>query len=565
MRVRFISALALALAVIAVNWPTLRHPLVHDDLHTIVLNPAVRQARLSADFFFRPETFSSEASMYRPLLMLSYVLNLRLAGLDPLGFHLVNLGLHLLACWMVYWLARIIPPLKTWAFWIALLFALHPVQSELTNYISCRSDLGAAAFGLLSVAAALKLAASEHPHPAFAFVSLLAFPIALGFKDLAVIVPAQILLLDFLGFRQARIQNYMTNRSRSFTLFSATEVGLILLAFGYLALRHALALETWLIAQPARPVWINLLTQTRALVTYLRLLIWPGHLSLEHQVPLIESIADPSFLAAALLLLALLVISLVRLRRNPIIGLSLGWFILCLLPTSSLVPLNVIASENRLYQASLASAWVLAALAQAAAGTRRRRITQGLLLVVAFFFAALTVLRHPAWESSLTLFRDMVRKAPGIARGHINYGIELRNAHRPQDAATQYLWALDLEPQNTRALSNLATAYHDLGQPEQELKVLRRTLDLDPSDAVAWRNYGYLLAEQGRREEALEAVREAVRLAPRRPDLHYDLGVMCLSLGRMEEGQRELEQSLRLNPDQPQVKAALEMIRQGQR
>jgi protein O-mannosyl-transferase len=565
MRARLLTALVIALAVMAVNWPTLHHPLVHDDLHSIVLNPAARQAEFSWRFFTHPETFSSEASMYRPLLMLSYVLNLRLGGLDPIGFHLLNLLLHLLACGMVYWLARILPPLKSWAFWIALLFALHPVHSEVLNYVSCRSDLGAAAFGLLSVAASLKLAASERPRPAFALVSLLAFTVALGFKDLAVIVPAQILFLDFLCFRQARIQNYLTNRSRSFTIFAATWVGLILIAFGYLALRRGLALETFLIAQPARPVWINLLTQTRGLCTYLRLLFWPSHLSLEHQVPVIEPIADPAFLAAALLLLALLVIALVRLRRNPVIALAFGWFILCLLPTSSLIPLNVISSENRLYQAGLASAWLLAALAQAAAGTSRKRTTQGLLLVVAFCFGALTLLRHPAWDSSLTLFRDLVRKAPGIARGHVNYGVELRNAHRPQDAAAQYLWALDLEPQNTRALSNLATAYHDLGRPEQELKVLRRTLDLDPGDVVAWRNYGYLLAEQGRPEEALAAVREAVRLAPRRPDLHYDLGVLCLSLGLMEEGKRELEESLRLNPDQPQVKAALDMIRQGRR
>ena len=563
MRGRLLSVVVIALAVTAVNWPTLRHPFVHDDLHTIVLNPAVRQARLSADFLTRPETFSSEASMYRPLLMLSYVLNLQAGGLVPLGFHLVNLGLHLLAVLMVYWLARLLPPLQPGAFWIALLFALHPVQAETLNYISCRSDLGAAACGLLAAAAALKLAASERPRPAFALLSLLAFIAALGFKDLALVVPAQVLLLDFLCFRQARIQNYIKVRPPGFPAFAAAWLGLVLIGLGYLALRHALKLETFFIAQPARPVGINLLTQTRALVTYLRLLFWPANLSLEHQVPIIASVTDPSFLASALLLLVLGVLALIRLRQNPILGLALGWFLLCLLPTSSLIPLNVLASENRLYQASLASAWALYALAQAAAGTGRKRLAPGLLLVVAFCFAALTLLRHPAWESSSTLFRDMVRKAPGIARGHINYGTELRDAHRPRDAAAQYLWALSLEPRNTRALSNLATAYHDLGRPEQELPVLRQTLELDPGDVVAWRNYGYLLAEQGRKEEAVEAVREAVRLAPRRPDLHYDLGVLCWSVGRIEEGRRELEESLRLNPDQPKVRAALEMIRQG--
>jgi hypothetical protein len=101
-----------------------------------------------------------------------------------------------------------------------------------------------------------------------------------------------------------------------FALASLPPVGLLILAGGYLALRHALALETFLFQQPARPVWSNLLTQTRVLVTYLRLLFWPLNLSLEHQVPIIESFTDPSFLASTLLWVALLVAALLRLRRN---------------------------------------------------------------------------------------------------------------------------------------------------------------------------------------------------------------------------------------------------------
>jgi tetratricopeptide (TPR) repeat protein len=561
MRPRYAFPL-IALAVILIARPTLHHPLLHDDLHTIVLNPALRQPAAWPDFFTHPETFSPEARMYRPLLMISYVLNLRLAGLDPFGFHLVNLMLHLFACSMVFWLSRLLPPLKPWSFWITILFALHPVHTEALNYISCRSDLGASAFGLLAIAACLQLAAAEKFRPGLAILAILAFAVALGFKASAIVVPALILLLDFLFFHQGRLQNLGDFSSTRRKAVAATFLGLVLIALAYLALRRSLALETFFLSQPARPVPVNLLTQTRALILYLRLLFWPEHLSLEHQLPILESPLDPAFLGPAILIFLLLVLALACVRKAPVISLAVGWFLICPLPTFY-VPLNVIASENRLYLASLSGVWILVALARLATGDPPKKAGRVLLALVAIAFAVLSLHRHPVWSSGLTLWRDAVRKAPAVARNHVNYGIELRTAGRAQDAVRQYLWALRLDPKDSKAYSNLATAYYDLGRPEDEFDALRKTLELDPANVVARRNLAYALAEAGRKQEAIEVLSEAVRLAPRRADLRSSLGALYLHLGRIEEGKRELEESLRLNPEQPEVRAALEQVRKS--
>jgi tetratricopeptide (TPR) repeat protein len=256
-------------------------------------------------------------------------------------------------------------------------------------------------------------------------------------------------------------------------------------------------------------------------------------------------------------------------RKNPALTLSVLWFFLGLLPTS-LIPLNVIASENRLYLPSLAAIWILAwmsaisnpqsSLPHPPSAIPRNYSAQVLLLAIAVFFSLLSCLRHPVWQSTKILWRDAVEKAPGLARSHVNYGIELRMAGWTGKAIRQYWWALRLDPYDSRAYSNLANAYHDLGRLEEEEAALRQSLKLDPGNVVALRNLAYLLSEQGRNEETLAVLAAAVKLAPRRADLRRDLGLLYLRLGERAAGARELKASLRLDPNQPDLRAALEPI-----
>lgn len=550
----------LGLLVVLVNLPTLHHPMVHDDLHTILLNPTVRRSAAWREFFTNPDTFSAETRMYRPLLMLSYTVNFRLAGADPFSFHLVNLALHLFAGAMVFWLARLLPPLRSGAFWITLLFALHPVHTETLNYISCRSDLGASAFTLLALAAGLQVLTAEKSRPLFALLALSAFAAGLGFKSIAIVTPALLLLLAFLFFSPGRPGNLLDFSTRGRRAFGLTFLGLSLLALAYLWLRHALELETFFPQRPPRPLFINLLTQTRGLLLYLRLLLWPFHLRLEHELPIVESPLSPAFLGSAGVLLLLAAAALLCRRRAPVISLSVAWFLLCLLPTVY-VPLNVLASENRVYLASLAGVWILVRLALLLPTGLRALTGRVLLVLAALCFALLSWFRHPVWSSGLALWRDAVRKAPSLSRTHVNYGIELRQAGKPAEAVRQYQWALRLNPRDSKAYSNLATAYYDLGRRAEELSALQKTLELDPGNVVARRNLAYALMEAGRGEEAVAVLDAATQLAPRRADLRAELGALYLRLGRPEAAARELEESLKLNPDQPEVRFALDQIR----
>lgn len=537
----------------------LGHPMVHDDLHAVVYNPAVNQGRFSGALVTDPHSFSPYGSMYRPLLMASYVANVRLGGLDPAGFRLFNLALHLLAVGMVYGLILLLPPLQRWAFWGALLFGLHPVHLEAVHYLACRSVLGATAFGLLSVGAALAAGRSEKAGRRWALLSVAAFVPALGFKETALMVPALAGLAEVCFFRPEKWRDYFSPRNPR-RGFSIALVGMAAVALAYLVLRGQLGLDTLSMRTPARPVAVNLLTQTRGWVLYLRLLFWPAHLSLEHQLSVLTSVHDPAFLISAAGLGALGVAAWLVRRQSVVPAFALGWFALSLLPSSSVVPLNVLAAENRLYGAGLGGIALLLFLFDLALPPGRRRLSYAAPAFLAACFLLLTASRLPVWRSAYSIWRDAANKAPGIARVQVNYGIELSNRGRAAEAAAHFRRAAGLDPLDSRAYSNLGNALSELGDREGAIAAWQEAVRTDPSNAVALRNLAYLLVQTGQKAEARAALDQAARTAPERPDLLRDLGALYLAIGEKTAGERELKRSLALDPRQDDVRQALEQL-----
>ena len=147
MRWRIFSIAAIAFASHLNSLPGAFH---YDDAHSISENVAIRHSANILQFFVDPALFSSESSMamYRPIVVLSYALNYALSGLSPLGFLFFNLLLHALVAVVVLlfleqWLAR-----ASTVWWGAAVFALHPVNTQVVNYISSRSE-GLAALGVI--------------------------------------------------------------------------------------------------------------------------------------------------------------------------------------------------------------------------------------------------------------------------------------------------------------------------------------------------------------------------------------------------------------------------------
>lgn len=399
-----------------------------DDFNVIVDNPAVHS--LAAWYAGMPGI--------RPLLKLSYALNW-LADPGPLGFHAVNVLLHLINVALVWRLTAHLPVPAGWQdgerqfrvrILATLLFALHPIQTESVTYVSGRSMTLMAGFGLAGLLAWLEAPGRAHPL-AWRLAAGLLLAAAILTKEVAVVLPVALAL-----FRQdGRLLRYLP-----VVLAGLALVGLFAL-FGY----QRLLAET-----APRSLGANLLSEANAVYYLLGQLFRPLALNVDPELPELSAWSPVSVLEALGLAGALAAAWLYR-RRWPWLSFAVAWFVLMLLPMYSLIPRLDLASERHLYLAGLGPFW-LAGIAAAALSSWPWR---GTLAVLALAGIAFTHLRNLDYRDEISLWRQTTALAPGNARAWNNLGWAYLLADRKGEARQAFQRALQLEPDDELVRNNL--------------------------------------------------------------------------------------------------------------
>lgn len=528
----------LALVVVAYA-NSLAVPFVFDDERNIVRNPLVRHLRFAATPWLAaasgatPDQVGTFKSRY--LAMASFAVGHRLHGLDARGFHVGNGLIHLVATLLVFgivWRALELPAFAgsrlrargpTVAFLVAALFAVHPLQTQAVTYIVQRMASLAGCLGLAAVWCHLRARASASAGSLAGFraATVAALLAALLTKESAAAFPLLVVAVDlalFGGGWRARLRWLATPLV---TLF----VPLIRLA--------ALVLET---ADPARQFdvvtragtavgrWSYLATESRVIVRYLRLLVFPAGQSIDHDVDLSPSFADPRAAICGLLVLGMLglgVAWIVRGRRGEagwrLAGLGLVWFFVAQVVESSVLPIADVMVEHRLYLPLAGFALAVVAAAHSAVGDAGARRVSAVLGLSILALTAVTRARNEVWRDELALWRQAERTSPQKVRVLFNIGSLLGQRGEVDEAARYLERALERDPHHLPSLINLGLVAHRRGSPERARELYERALALDPGHAVALLNLGDLEREQGRAERAAELYRRAAAAAPRDP------------------------------------------------
>ena len=522
---RFLGLLLLLL--LGVYADSLRNGFHYDDFHSLVENPHIRDLGNLGRFFVDPELFSSqpERAMYRPLLLVSYALNYQFSQYGLTGYHLVNWGLHLACAFLVYLLGRVLTGSSLVPALGALLFALHPAQVEVVNYISSRSET-LAACGCLG-----SLLAYAHWRRGGAswlyWASLGALVCGLLGKSTALAWPLVLALYEWM------LSGAGPRRWRS-------HLGYWLAAGLYLLYTQSMVVKA--LGQPVRPLGVQLLTQVKAGVYYLYLTAVPLHLNVEHAFAEALTPINLAVILAAMLLGSLGAICWHLGKGGGLIWLLAGAAVLALLP-ASLVPLNVLVNEHRLY-GSLA----FVSLGLAAVVVRHGRLAwigAAALLVLAL----LSHQRSQVWRDELSLWQDAAAKAPGMYRTHLHLGGALEKEGRLPEALQSYQRAAQLAPEAVEVHYNLGNALRQAGRFDEAAMAYARALELDPDFFQAQVNLAALYLQAGQAAQAEPLLRRAVQLRPEVAEAHLQLGVLCRAQGRLSEAESEYLRATELRPD----------------
>ncbi|MFH1572282.1 MAG: tetratricopeptide repeat protein [Gemmatimonadota bacterium] len=494
----------------------------YDDSHSIVDNPAIRSLRHLPAFFVDSGTFSAEPgmAMYRPLVLASYALNYALGGYDPRGYHLANLLLHLMATQLVYALLSRLTGRSALGWWGALLFGLHPVQSQAVNYISSRSEVLAAA----AVLAALRLSLA----PARRVAALGAYAAGLLTKSAAVA------FLPLAGL--IRVRSGLRPAAHALWPFAA-------LTAAYLVL---ISLEGFLprsLRQDVRPWPVHLCTQVKALVYYLQLLVVPRGLSVEPAFHLSRSALDPAVASAGLLMASLAALAARGARRGDGVGVGLLW-ILAGLAVPFAVPLNVLVNEHRLYLP--AAGWALGLVWLARAAPARLAVSAG--AAAALLLATLTWQRGAVWRSDLRLWEDAAQRAPAAFRAQANLGLARYESGDLHGARRSLERALALNPAYAKTWSNLGLVLEEDGDLAGAARAYGRAVAMRPDLVGAHLNLARLYLALERADSARVHLATALRLRPSSPEVHLHRGRWLQHQGDLGEARREYERAVELDP-----------------
>jgi tetratricopeptide (TPR) repeat protein len=479
----------------------LDNPFVYDDLLHVVEEPRIRDLRQV------PRIVG--AHVFRPVVHVSYALDYAVWGLSPVGFHLTSLLLHLTNVGLVFRLVRTAtadarPPGEVSAeprmpvvaaFAAAGLFAVHPLLTEAVGYVSARAEVMCTTFFLLALGALRRALLTGSRGSVAAGVALAG--LAFLSKESAIMLPFVLLAYDRMLLGSARPTAGALRRAR------ALHAGL-LAAAALLGVVRAVVFLGFEGQPPPVAWWQYLLMEAGVVWRYLGLLVWPVAQSLVHEVPEVSTPLDGGAWAALLGLAALAGSALWIRRRVAPVTLGLTWFLLLLVPSSSVMPLGEAMAEHRVYLASVGFFLAVAAAgAEIAAWLRRRRwlgssLVPGTVLGSLLVLASLaTVSRNLFWADPVRLWQDAATKAPGVWLPHYALAEQLRLRGDCEAAIPRYEEARRLRPAETLVYANLGVCLVAAGRREDAGTVFETARRLRPGDPRPLVNLGVLALEAG--------------------------------------------------------------------
>ncbi|XP_072124079.1 protein O-mannosyl-transferase TMTC1 isoform X1 [Mobula birostris] len=544
--------------------------LVHDDVWAIVNNPDLRASAplrgiFSNDFWGKGMGDNTSHKSYRPLCILTFKLNILLGGMNPLYFHMVNVGLHCaVTLLLLHTCDKAVFRDRRLAFFAALVFAVHPVHTEAVTGIVGRADVLACVLFLLAFLSYLRSVNCNYigdkfpptSSPVYLLLSLFLGTCAMLVKETGITVFGVCLIYDLLVLCSKRLLiNLSTDRIKGLHKVSAPYLKRAVLVTLYVLLILFFRVRIMAGSMPNfseqdNPASFSPYLLTRFLTySYLLafnawLLLAPMTLCYDWQVgsiPLVESLWDGRNLATAAFGLSMVLLTrscflsvLKQEHREVLVGLL--FLVFPFIPASNLFfRVGFVVAERVLYMPSMGYCILVAHGLNRLCGVLSKWgtsiVTVSSLLLLGLFFWK-TLRQNEVWLSRESLFRSGMQTLPLNAKVHYNYANFLKDYGRHDEAVYHYKTALRLYPRHASALNNLGTLTKHVSEAEDHY---RQALKLNPQHNRALFNLGNLLKSQQKLPEAEQLLRDSIRSGPQFADAYSSLAALLAEQERFEE------------------------------
>jgi tetratricopeptide (TPR) repeat protein len=571
--------LALLLFVFAAYAGTLRYPFFFDDAHFVVANMAIHTPQNLLKLWTSASYNSSVPDQwgYRPFTTFIHSLSWIAGGGSTVPFHIhkklliVTVCLLLVGIWRRIWswpgffptpyprirfawkgkdrVFLVTPLFAAWM--LAFVFAIHPANNEVANYVSATTTLLAGTCYAGAYYLYLRWREDDLKRARFLVASLAVYALAVFSKEEGITLCAVVAMTELVAPRRGSRRE-------------AIERVLPYFAMGAL-MAWVLKVQFMESSNGARgdvPRWQYFMTQWRAYIHYFKTIVWPFDLNADNLVFGFSSrFDDPKVLGALFLNLAIVAAALIRRKRNPLFLFALLWFYIGVSPASSIIPLAEPVNERRMFIGYLGLIGIFPWLVKAVETLCRKdpysppsKLTGP---IVALAFVALLVgceTRSLVWSSQFTLWKDTVEKNPFSGRALNNLSLDYMS-RGDRDTARDLLERCErFSPTYSVCKINLALIYGQAGRTAEADVKFREALMNEPGRVDTRNYYADYLMLAGRYETALQLYREAYQLT-NGMNLQARVGWIKAAwlLGRAEEARALLEESRKVLGPVPEL------------
>ena len=525
---------------------------IWDDDFYLTQNPL-----LTAPDGLRRIWFSLQSpSQYFPLTYSTFYVERALWGLNPAGYHLVNLLLHAANALLVW---RVLARLGVPGAWLAAaIFALHPVQVESAAWITERKNVLMGFFFLLTLWAWIKFIDGQSKRPwRYYVLALVFYALALLAKTTACTLPAALLLILWL-----KRMSINWRRLAQVAPFVAMGIGMGLVAVWW-ECHHQGTEGNWFGMGPVERV----LVASRAVWFYAGKLLWPANLTFSY--PRWKISASDAGAYGWVLATAALGVVIWRARRwtGRSVEVAAAFFVATLSPLLGFIMVYTFAysfvADHYQYLAcigpiALAAAAMEMGLGRVAWGKPflRPALCAALLLLA---LGALTWRQCGMYADIETLWQATLARNPDSWLAHNNLGTMLLEAGDVDEAIPHFQKALAIDPGLAGAHHNMGTALVQKGKVDEAIAEYQKALTLMPHMDKAHVNLGAALMQKGEVDEAIAQFQMALAISSRVPGAHNNLGVAFAKKGQLTEAIAQFRKTLETDPDDEEVRKNLAM------
>ena len=597
---RHIVPISIIIALTVITYLNcLLNQFVYDDVSTIVDNKLIKDWGNFSTLFTHEYFNVSGELTYRPIVTLSYFLDYSLWHINPAGYHLVNVLLHTANATLVYFLVFLFCrcgeggirndrhqiPRIGFAFLCCILFAVHPVVSEVVNMVSYREDLTATLFLIgsfllfllynqrivaqtsfdspLSKEASEKFPSHTFHHKSTASLyasAMVAYFLALLSKESAIVLPALIFLFELL-FKRRFPASFKTAIK---IIRSPIFLGYIGMSIAYLILRFFLLHNpNEKIVYPEGSFLVNMLTMTKVLGRYIASIFLPFNLNADYHVLYLKTPLAWAFLLPFATLASIAVIAIRWWRKftktppaanrgdgfYPVILFALPWFFISLLPVLNIIPLANIMADRYLYLPVLGYCLLISA----AIIRLRTAIKYPVIISLIIFYLVITVSRNNVWRDEYTLWHTSSQSPLCSFTTYNNLGTQYNKKGYPDAALLCYQKAIQKShevgfTQYATVYYNMGNAYEKKNMPSESVTAYRKAVRIKPDYHQAHNNLGKVYFTLGQYADALAEYNNTLKIDPDFPYAYNNMGVLYNKLGRQDDAIAVYKKALSLDP-----------------